>query len=588
MVARNGSCATASALGGFVFVWLKVGGQVSHRSGFGHGSQPVAACPGRLEPASARDGGNMNEHQALRISGTDPAPVAPFTMGETPEPPAQAVIARPETGQGAQGTRSGVFAVPPEDAGRGWGLVLIDLVDPPRSLTLSDGAVIGSASRDARVEGSGIAPEHHVQVNDPLDGCYVEDLGSPEGTFVGGVRARRINVMHGDVVRLGRQLAVFVERDLAAYTGPVERSGVLVHGPKQRRDWIGPVLDLARSGSCVCIEGGPGVGKRSLARLAATLREARGRGDRHRRQGERGRSAPPARTARGRRPRRSSRPARGRPPGWSSARRPRTRPDQLEIRARGGPRWPCASIIATVSQPLDRVYGRRPRRALVRHAVLGQAHRRPLARRPARGHPPHRPRRLRASPDPARSPRSGSSSRPSSAAPAGRAASPSFRGRHRPAPPAREAEPEEPALRGLHLRRAGPPLRASNPRSRPRPIPVWPAPAWRTRWPAPTARWPRPRAPSACPGRPSTREADRLGLDIARRKAREPEDEAAPRPSPGLEEGARSFVQCPLIRRPPSLYSMGPSARPVMNWFTTPSGHSRKSSADPRSRTTPW
>ena len=68
----------------------------------------------------------------------------------------------------------------------------------------------------------------------------VEDLGSPEGTFVGGVRARRINVMHGDVVRLGRQLAVFVERDLAAYTGPVERSGGLVHGPKQMRDWIGP------------------------------------------------------------------------------------------------------------------------------------------------------------------------------------------------------------------------------------------------------------------------------------------------------------------------------------------------------------
>src|SRR6185312_1758410 len=227
---------------------------------------PMGHRAGHVEPVSARDGGNMNEHQALRISGTDPAPVAPFTMGETPV-----------AGAGApqKEYRSGVFAKSRRDAGGGWGLVLIDLVEPPRSLVLSDGAVIGSASRDARIEGSGVAAEH-VRVNVRSDGCYVEDLGSPEGTFVGGVRARRINVMHGDVVRLGRQLAVFVERDLAAYTGPVERSGGIVHGPKQRRDWIGPVLDLARAGSCICIEGGPGVGKRTLARLAASLREAVG------------------------------------------------------------------------------------------------------------------------------------------------------------------------------------------------------------------------------------------------------------------------------------------------------------------------
>ena len=157
----------------------------------------------------------------------------------------------------------------------GWGLVLVDLLEPPRPLTLSDGAIIGSSSREARVDGAGVAPEH-VRVNVRSDGCYVEDLGSPEGTYVGGVRARRINVMHGDVVRLGRQLAIFVERDLAVYTGPIERTGSLLHGPKQRRDWIGPVLELARSGSCVCIEGGAGVGKRSLARIAASLRESGG------------------------------------------------------------------------------------------------------------------------------------------------------------------------------------------------------------------------------------------------------------------------------------------------------------------------
>lgn len=202
----------------------------------------------------------MNEHQALRISGNEsPAPRAHNQA--TPQAPTE--------------YRSGVFAKARRDASGGWGLVLIDLFEAPRLLPLSDGAVVGSASRDARVEGPGVAPEH-LRVNVRSDGCYLEDLGSNEGTFVGGVRARRIGVMHGDVVRLGRQLAIFVERDLAAYTGPVEHTGGLVHGPKQRRDWIDPVLELVKAGSSVCIEGTRGVGKQTLAKLAGALRESVG------------------------------------------------------------------------------------------------------------------------------------------------------------------------------------------------------------------------------------------------------------------------------------------------------------------------
>ncbi len=168
------------------------------------------------------------------------------------------------------------------------------------------------------------------------------------------MRARRINVMHGDVVRLGRQLAVFVERDLVAYTGPVERSGGLVHGPKQRRDWIGPVLELTRGGSCVCIEGGPGVGKRSLARLAASLREGAGEViliD--------GADVDPAKAAAdGSVVQRAPLvPPGARPATWLVLNADRVpRPVQLEIAhavGRGG----GASIIATVNQPLDRATG---------------------------------------------------------------------------------------------------------------------------------------------------------------------------------------------------------------------------------------
>ncbi|MEO7331798.1 MAG: FHA domain-containing protein, partial [Minicystis sp.] len=142
-------------------------------------------------------------------------------------------------------------------------------------LALSDGAVVGATSRDALLVGEGIAPEH-LRVSVRSDGCYLEDLGTTEGTFVGGVRALRIGVLHGDVVRLGRQLAVFVEHDLTSYAGPIDQTGPLLHGPKQRADWAMPVLDLVRAGSSVCIEGGPGTGKRALAIAAVTGHDSHG------------------------------------------------------------------------------------------------------------------------------------------------------------------------------------------------------------------------------------------------------------------------------------------------------------------------
>src|SRR5262249_8195421 len=168
-----------------------------------------------------------------------------------------------------------VFAKARRDGSGGWGLVLVDLVDTPRAMSLCDGAVVGSASRDAKIEGPGISPEH-LRVSVRSDGCYFADVGSARGTVVGGVPARAIAVRQGGAVGRGRQLPIFVERDLAACSGPMERTGTLVHGPKQRRDWIEPVFELVKSGSSVCIEGSPGVGKQTLAKLAGALRESVG------------------------------------------------------------------------------------------------------------------------------------------------------------------------------------------------------------------------------------------------------------------------------------------------------------------------
>lgn len=232
--------------------------------------------------------------------------------------------------------RSGIFAKGRRD-GSGWGLVLVGFDGELRPVMLTDGAVVGTASKDAAIDGKGIAAEH-VRVSVRADGCYVEDLGAAEGTYVNGVRARRIGLGHGDVVRLGETLGIFVERDLTTYAGAILRTGALVHGPRQRKDWIDPAFDLVKNGSSVCIEGAPGTGKRTLARLAAALREATG----------------DIVTVDGSAEGKPVVPTGVRPMTWVVLDADRlARPQQLEIAHAVG-RTNGVVVIATVSQPLDR------------------------------------------------------------------------------------------------------------------------------------------------------------------------------------------------------------------------------------------
>ncbi|MBK9263867.1 MAG: FHA domain-containing protein [Polyangiaceae bacterium] len=263
----------------------------------------------------------MNEQQALRVHNTDTnVEASHFTQTQ-------------------KEVRSGIFAKGRRD-GSGWGLVLAGFDGELRPVMLTDGAVVGTTSKDAPIDGKGIAGEH-VRVNVRADGCYVEDLGAPQGTYVNGVRARRIGLSHGDVVRLGETLGIFVERDLSTYAGPSMRTGTLVHGPRQRKDWIDPILELVKNGSCVCIEGAPGTGKRTMAKLAAAVRE--GVGDIVTVDGS-GEAKPVV-------------PAGVRPMTWVVLHADRLpRPQQLEIAHAVG-RTNGVAVIATVSQPLDRAVG---------------------------------------------------------------------------------------------------------------------------------------------------------------------------------------------------------------------------------------
>jgi pSer/pThr/pTyr-binding forkhead associated (FHA) protein len=156
----------------------------------------------------------------------------------------------------------------------GWGFVLPREDGRIEIVPARNAAVIGSdEGADVRIVGPDVAPRH-ARVEVRADGVYLEDLESPGGTFVGGVRARRIGVAHGDVVRFGNQLAVFAERD-SPTTRKIDLATPLVLGratsPLSSSRRSTTPAPGARSRSR-----GPSVGKRTLAELAARERQSNG------------------------------------------------------------------------------------------------------------------------------------------------------------------------------------------------------------------------------------------------------------------------------------------------------------------------
>jgi pSer/pThr/pTyr-binding forkhead associated (FHA) protein len=179
------------------------------------------------------------------------------------------------TAEGPLPKTSGFYSKGPSADG-GWGFVLPREDGTIEVVPARNAAVIGSGEEaDVRIAGPEVAPSH-ARVEVRADGVYLEDLGSPGGTFVGGVRARRIGVTHGDIVRFGNQLAVFAERSLANYGGKIELDGHMVIGPRDRSAFVEPARDHAKNGRSFAIEGGPSLGKRTLALLAAKEREGNG------------------------------------------------------------------------------------------------------------------------------------------------------------------------------------------------------------------------------------------------------------------------------------------------------------------------
>lgn len=241
--------------------------------------------------------------------------------------------------EGAESKTSGVFARAGQRAEAGWGFVLPNESGSYEVALATNGGTIGSGEQAAtRISGPDVAPEH-ARIEVRADGVYLEDMNTSGGTFVGGVRARRIDVSHGDLVRFGNRLGVFVERGLANYAGQAE-PGPLVAGPHSRALYIEPALAHVRSGRSFTIEGGPGLGKKTLAEMAAKERTSEG-------------AMVTIDAAEGR-PDAITQARAQKPMTWVVLHADRLpRPAQIEL-AQAVSRTPGAMAIATLQVPLDR------------------------------------------------------------------------------------------------------------------------------------------------------------------------------------------------------------------------------------------
>jgi DNA-binding NtrC family response regulator len=127
---------------------------------------------------------------------------------------------------------------------------------------------VGTATDNALVLADPAVSRYHLELQRTPDGVQVVDLGSRNGTWVGGVRIERAIVAAGTQLRLGD--TTLVVDDAGSTVAPplaeVPRSPELVGESEAIREVARLVYKVARVDSSVLIQGETGVGKEVIAR----------------------------------------------------------------------------------------------------------------------------------------------------------------------------------------------------------------------------------------------------------------------------------------------------------------------------------
>ncbi|HEY0254688.1 MAG TPA: sigma 54-interacting transcriptional regulator [Kofleriaceae bacterium] len=131
-----------------------------------------------------------------------------------------------------------------------------------------DKLAIGTAEDNALVLRDPTVSRYHLELSRTADGVAVVDLGSRNGTWVGGVRIERAIVAAGTQLRIGETTLTVEDagQSVAPPATDVPRSAELVGESDAIREVARLVHKLARVDSSVLIQGETGVGKEVVAR----------------------------------------------------------------------------------------------------------------------------------------------------------------------------------------------------------------------------------------------------------------------------------------------------------------------------------
>ena len=130
-------------------------------------------------------------------------------------------------------------------------------------LILSDKSVSGYHLEIARSAGSGA-----VGGGNPNAGWRLRDLGSTNGTFVGGLRVYDLHVRSGTVISIGRsklRLEALDDEPVRAALHPAGRFGDMVGHSVPMRRLFSRITQVAASTATVLITGETGTGKEAVA-----------------------------------------------------------------------------------------------------------------------------------------------------------------------------------------------------------------------------------------------------------------------------------------------------------------------------------
>jgi transcriptional regulator with GAF, ATPase, and Fis domain len=136
------------------------------------------------------------------------------------------------------------------------------------SCLLGGRLVVGSAeAADIVVRIPGVG-RLHASLEVESDGVWVRDLGTPEGTFIEGIKVLAARVPDGGRIQLGQaRLSVhYAQNETEVEIWPYDRFGPLVGRSTLMRELFARIHRVAQLDSTVLIQGETGTGKELVAR----------------------------------------------------------------------------------------------------------------------------------------------------------------------------------------------------------------------------------------------------------------------------------------------------------------------------------